>query len=921
MQNRTWNILCTISQRGLGFTMSAQRWFWVLVGVAVALAIASTGIAKFYTDILWFKEVGYSSVFWTTFKAKWLVALAGGLVFFTVVFANLFAVMWKRRRFDVVGGLIMPMPIQSPERLWQWILVIAIVVGVLGGLSGYSQWHIVLAHLNATPFGIDDPFFEKDVGFYIFSLPFTKLLQQHLWVAFIAALIVVGASYFIFGDLRFTARRALVTKRARVHLSTLSAILFALKAWSYKINIWDLMYSPRGAAFGASYTDIHAQTPAFKGLIIAAFVGVAFSLLGLMIRNFKWIAYAAAGLVVISFAVGHAYPAFIQQFTVSPNEIAYEEPFIEKNIQFTRDAFALNDIEIVDYPSEDLLSREDILNNPGTIANLRLWDYRVLKDTFSQVQEIRMYYKFNDVDIDRYLVNGEPRQVLLSPRELDINLLPVEAQTWINLHLKYTHGYGMVMSPSRNITKEGMPEFYFKDVPPKTTTDLRLDRPELYFGELTDHYIIVNTKEPEFNYPRLDSQVIEPTFYKGESGINIGNPLRKLAFTILYKDYQILVSGALTQDSRLIMNRNVLDRVKTIAPFFLYDKDPYLVLAEGKLYWFIDGYTVSANYPYSQPDPVLNVNYMKNAVKVVIDAYDGSVVFYRSDETDPILKTYEAIFPDLIRPLEEMPESLKTHIRFPQDLFTVQTRMLTTYHMTDPQVFYNKEDYWEIPMEIYGNNEISVEPYYILVSLPGEADIEYVQMMPFTPRGKPNMTAWLAVRCDPEKYGQMMLFRLPKDKHIPGPMQVESLISQNPEISEAMTLWGQVGSQVIRGNLITIPMDGSFLYVEPLYIQAEKVRIPELKRVIMYAGGQVVMGTDVENALSRLVGHVTEPPLGELIPGEIKETSEMIAEASEVWSEAQERLKTGDWAGYGALMDKLGELLKQLKEQYEPLAP
>ncbi len=896
--------------------MPTQRWLWILIGIAVAIVLASTGIAKFYTDILWFEELGYSSVYWTIFKARWLVALAGGLLFFAVAFANLMAVMWRRRDLNVVGGLVMPVPIRSPERMGRWVLIISVVVGILGGLSGYSQWHVILAHLNATPFEINDPFFGKDVGFYIFTLPFISLLQQHLWVAFIAALVLSGIMYFIFGDIRFGERRIIVVRRARIHLSILSAVLFGLRAWNYKINIWNLMYSPRGVAFGASYTDIYAQVPTYKGLIAVALAGVAFSLLGLIMHNFRWVGYAVVGLVVMSLAVGYAYPAFIQQFTVSPNEIAYEEPFIEKNIQFTRHAFGLDNIEIVEYPADDSLARDDILANPDTISNLRLWDYRVLSDTFSQVQEIRMYYKFNDVDIDRYTVDGNLRQVLLSPRELDINLLPAEAKTWVNLHLKYTHGYGMVMSPSREVTREGMPAFYFKDVPPKTLTDLLLTRPELYFGELTNHYVIVNTKEPEFDYPKLDSQTIEPTFYQGDAGISLNNFLKKLAFTIRFRDYQILVSGALTPDSRLIMNRNIVGRAKTIAPFFLYDQDPYLVLAEGKLYWFIDGYTVSSNYPYSQPDSQLRVNYMRNAVKVVIDAYSGETVFYSADKSDPVLQTYEKVFPQLTKPLDEMPEELKQHIRFPQDMFTVQTRMLTTYHMTDPQVYYNKEDYWEIPMEIYGNQEIPVEPYYILIALPGETATEYVQIIPFTPRGKPNMTAWLAVRCDPERYGEMLLYVLPKDKHIPGPMQVESLISQNPSISEATTLWGQVGSQVIRGNLVTIPMDGSFLYVEPLYIQAEKVKIPELKRVLMYAGGQVVMGTTVEDALNKLVGPVAEPPAGEI---EAAGLSNLIERANELWAEAQDRLRNGDWAGYGKTMDELGLILKQLREQ--PVGP
>ncbi len=891
--------------------MPAQRWLWVLVGIAVAIALASNGIARFYTNVLWFNEVGYSSVFWTIVRARWLVALAGGLIFFLVAFINLLAAIWHRRNLNIVGGLIMPVPIQAPERIVRWILLASVIVGILGGLSGYNQWHIILAHLNATPFDINDPFFGKDVGFYIFNLPFISLLQQHLWVAFIAALALSAIIYFVFGDLRFGNRRVLAAKRARIHISVLAAILFALRAWYYKINIWNLMYSPRGVAFGASYTDIHAQVPAYKGLIAAALIGVAFSLLGLIMRNFRWIGYAVLGLAVMSFLVGYAYPSFIQQFTVSPNEIAYEVPFIEKNIQFTRDAFSLNEIDIIEYPADDSLTRNDIEKNSGTIDNLRLWDYRVLKDTFSQVQEIRMYYKFNDVDIDRYTVNGNLRQVLLSPRELDINLLPTDARSWVNMHLKYTHGYGMVMSPSRDVTREGMPAFYFMDVPPKSTTDLSLNRPELYFGELTNHYTIVNTKESEFDYPKLDSQSIEPTFYKGKAGISLGGILRKLAFMTRFKDYQILVSGALSPESRVIMNRNIVDRVRAIAPFFLYDQDPYLVLAEGKLYWFIDGYTVSSNYPYSQPDSVLGVNYMRNAVKAVVDAYNGTVTFYGVQDADPILKTYQKIFPDLIKPMGEMSTELRNHIRFPQDMFTVQTRMLTTYHMTDPQVYYNKEDYWEIPAEIYGNQEKPVEPYYLVLSLPGEAAAEYIQITPFTPRGKPNMTAWLAVRCDPAHYGEMVLYRLPKDKHIPGPMQVESLIAQNPGISEAMTLWGQVGSQVIRGNLLTIPMDGSFLYIEPLYIQADKVKIPELKRILMYAGGKVVMGTTVEDALNKLLGVAVETPASP--ETEYTDLAGLIKRANELWAEAQTQLRNGDWAGYGRTIEELGSLLKKLQ--------
>jgi uncharacterized membrane protein (UPF0182 family) len=895
--------------------MPRQRWLWILIGVALAIGLAATGLAGFYTDILWFREVGFTSVFLKILTARVGIALLGGAFFFLITFVNLEAILWRRQDFTLIGGLVMPVPITLPRRARRWILLPAVVVGVLGGVAGYSQWHVVLAFFNRTPFGIKDPFFARDVGFYLFSLPFYRLLQQHVWVAFLASLVVSGIVYFIFGDVRFAPRRIIVERRARVHLSVLAAILFSLKAWGYQIDIWDLMYSPRGVAFGASYTDIHAQVPAFRMLIIAALIGAGLSLIGLGIRSFRYVGFSVAGLVVLSLAVGYAYPAFMQQFTVSPNELAYELPFIENNIKFTRQAFNLDTIDRVEFPAADNLTQADVASDVGTVKNFRWWDYRVLKDTYTQVQEIRMYYKFNDVDIDRYTVNGEYRQVLLSPRELDLKSLPQEANTWINLHLKYTHGYGVVMSPASEVTASGLPVFYFQDVPPRTTTDIKLDRPEIYFGELTNQYIIVNSKEPEFDYPRTDIESIEPTFYKGRAGVPVGGFLSKLAFTLRFRDYQILVSGAMAPGSKLVFRRNIMERVNAIAPFFMYDSDPYLVIADGKMYWLIDAYTVSANYPYSQPDPVTRVNYARNSVKVVVDAYNGNVTFYRVDEQDPILTTYSKIFPGLLRPMAEMPASVKAHMRYPEDFFKMQTRVLLTYHMTNPSVYYNKEDYWEIPHEIYGNAEAIVQPYYAVLTLPGETSPEYVLMTPFTPRGKANMTAWLAARSDPGQYGKMLLFAFPKDKLVPGPMQVESLLAQNPQISQSMTLWGQVGSQVIRGNLLSLPIKDSLLYIEPLYIQAEKVKIPELKRMLMYYAGRVVMGTSTEDALAQLFG----APAKETEPGqagprvEPTDIAGLIARANQLWSEAQDRLKAGDWAGYGRAVDELGRVLADLQ--------
>lgn len=901
--------------------MRQTRWLYILIGLAALLAVTSTGIASFYTNVLWFRYVGYFSVFRRILSARAAVGLTGGLFFFLITYLNLRIVLWKRRELTLVGGLIMPISVSATRQVGLLVLLASAVVGVLGGLAAFTQWHVILAFLNQTPFNIADPFFGKDAGFYIFSLPFIRLVQQHLWVALLSALVVSGAAYFLFGDLRFATRRVMIDRRARTHLSVLAACLFALKAWGYQIDMWDLMYSPRGVAFGASYTDIHAQVPAFRVLIFVALAGAVISLFGIVIRSFRWVGYSAVGLIVLGLVAGYAYPSFMQQFTVSPNELAYEIPFIEHNINFTRSAFGLDAIDVVPFQATEDLTLEDLEANPDTARNFRLWDYRVSRDTYTQLQEIRAYYKFNDVDIDRYQISDQYRQVLTSARELDTQALPQDAFTWINLHLKYTHGYGIVMSPISGVGPDDMPEFYFSDIPPRTTTDLEIHRPEVYFGELTNHYIVVNTKEPEFDYPRSDTEGLEPTFYQGSAGIPLDNFLRRLSFALRFADYQILVSGAITPESRLIMRRNIIERVQAITPFFMYDPDPYVVLADGRLYWIVDGYTASANYPYSQPDPVTGVNYIRNSVKAVVDAYNGTVDFYQSDAEDPIVNTYAKIFPGLLKPMDAMPESLLRHVRYPIEQFRIQSRVLLTYHMTDPSVYYNKEDYWEIPEEIYGQSKQLVEPYFIITTLPDHTEPEYLLMRPFTPRGKPNMTAWLGARCDPGLYGQMVLYTLPKSRLTPGPMQVESLISQDPEISQITTLWGQVGSEVIRGNLISIPIKNSILYVEPLYIQASQVKIPELKRVLMYYGGSVVMGNTVEDALTLLFGEGVPMPEDDL--GRPSDVAGLVSKAASLWREAQQLIQSGDWAGFGRTIDELGRVLAELEglAEGEPTLP
>ena len=893
--------------------MPSRRWLWISIGLALVVSLSVIKLATFYTDILWYREVGYISVFMKMLGARWVLALTGGLVFSIVALLNFRAILWRREELTIVGGVVMPVPLPPASRRWLYLL--SVVPGFFGGLALFGQWHVVLAYFNATPFGISDPFFGQDVGFYVFRLPFIQMVQQSLWAAGLVSLVLSAVIYFVLGDLRFSGARVIASRRALIHLSVVASLLFLLKAYGYQISTWNLMYSPRGVAFGASYTDLHAQVPAYRILMGYCIAAAGVSLLSIALRNLRWTAYAAAGLVILSIAVAWAYPTFMQQFTVSPNEIAYEIPFIEKNIAYTRQAFDLNRIEEVEYPALDALSWQTLERNASTVDNLRIWDFRVLEQTYRQIQEIRLYYRFNDVDVDRYTVNGQYRQVLLSPREIDISLLPSDALTWINLHLKYTHGYGLVMSPASGVEAGGMPSFYVKDVPPKSAPDLPITRPEIYFGELTNHYVILKTKEPEFDYPRMGEEDVAATFYQGGAGIKLDSFVKRLAFSLRFTDYQIAVSGALTPDSVMLFRRNVVERLQAIAPFFMYDRDPYMVLAGGKLYWIVDAYTVSANYPYSQPDSETGVNYIRNSVKAVVNAYDGKVTFYCFDESDPIVLTYEKIFPELVKPKEDMPAELIAHVRYPQDLFEIQSRMLTTYHMTDPRVYYNKEDYWEIPQEVYGTSKKTqtVEPYYVVITLPGSETGEYILMRPFTPRGKPNMTAWLCARCDAQEYGKMLLFRFPKDKLVPGPMQVESIFAQDPAISQSMTLWGQVGSQVIRGNLLAIPIDTSILYVEPLYIQAENVQIPELKRILVYHAGKVVMAESVTGAFEQLLGESKVPGVSPGSTAEPGNVSSLIERANALYRDAQEKLRQGDWAGYGSAMDELGRVLEEMR--------
>jgi len=650
-------------------------------------------------------------------------------------------------------------------------------------------------------------------------------------------------------------------------------------------------------------------------VVVVIFMGII--LVSVLRRNFRWPLYGLVGWIVAAIIVGGIFPALVQRFQVQPNELARERPYIEYNIQFTREAFALSQLEEQPFPAEEAPSLQDVEQNEVTINNIRLWDHRPLKDTYNQIQSIRLYYDFHDVDVDRYLIDGEYRQVMLSARELSAEKLAVEAQTWVNRRLQFTHGYGIALSPVNEVSAEGLPILWVKDIPP--VGDFSIERPQVYFGEKTNDYVIVGTKTEEFDYPMGDENVYG--YYQGEDGVSLDSFIRRLVYAWQFTDFNILISGELTPESRVLYYRNIQERVNHLAPFLELDSDPYLVVMEGRLFWIQDAYTTTDRYPYSEPLGG-GLNYIRNSVKAVIDAYDGSVTFYIIDPEDALIRTYQAIFPQLFAPAGQMPESLRVHLRYPEDMFNIQASVYQSYHMRDARVFYNKEDLWAVPKEVYAGTEQLMEPYYIIMRLPDEEKEEFLLMLPFTPVRKNNTIGWLAARCDGENYGNLLAYHFPKERLVYGPSQIENRIQQDTVITEQLALWGRGGSRVIRGNLLLIPLGKSLLYVEPVFLQAETGGLPQLKRVIVVVGEQIAMESTLQGSIAAIFGAeappiepVVEPPAppeqGEPVATEI---ANLIEQARQHYDKAQQYLKAGDWAGYGEELDALKAVLDRLAE-------
>ena len=756
-------------------------------------------------------------------------------------------------------------------------------------------------------------------------MPFLDLARYLALAVVVLSLLASAAAYVVAGTLALDpVRGPVVGDDARRHLGLLIAGVFLLLAWGAYMDVPRILTTPAGIIHGASYVDVVLRIPALRALLVVTVVCAGLSVLTAMTsRNTPLV--AAVGLYALVTVGVNVGAVAVQRLIVTPDEQQREAPYIVRNIEATRQAFGLETIDARDLSGDATLTAADIANNTETINNVRLWDHEPLLDTFGQLQEIRTYYDFVSVDNDRYLIDGEYRQIMLSSRELNSDSLP--NRSWVNEHLQYTHGFGVAMGPVNQVTEEGLPVLFIQDLPPTSSVDLSVDQPSVYFGELTNGYVIVNTDTDEFHYPEGDDNV--STRYDGAGGVALSSLVRQLLFAVRFRDYEILVASQLGNDSRILYHRNILDRVTTIAPFLQYDGDPYLVISEGRLVWMLDAYTISDQYPYATP-ATNGINYIRNSVKIVIDAYDGTTTFYLADATEPMAKTLQAIFPGFLHPLDEMSDDLRAHIRYPEELFSLQTAIYSTYHMTNPEVFYNREDQWEVPVI---DNE-QMQPYYTIMRLPGESEAEFIQMLPFTPRGKNNLAAWMVARSDGDQYGKMLVFQLPKQKVIFGPSQIVARINQDQEISPQITLWNQQGSEVIQGTLLVIPIEEALLYVRPLYLRADGGRIPELKFVIVAYQNQIVMEKTLELALNRMFGDSPSP--GSLPAGAILAAAELPAEtgaapplapgtatnplvtaATAHYRRALDAQRQGNWAEYGDEIEQLGAVLERLEASQE----
>ena len=893
-----------------------------LLLLLIVLLAGIPGFAEFYTDWLWFQEVGFEQVFLRTLTVQSVTTVIAIAIVFAILAPNLLVAgrALRPRRIMIVTQEGPQPVLVDPARIRPIALLAVAALSVAIGYYAGSRWETWLYFWYGVPFGTSDPILGRDIGFYVFTLPALELVHGMLLLTFGLATAIAVAAYVLGGDLELAGGFRGSPAAVR-HLGLLAAVLLLILGFGAWLRIAQLLTNPSGVIFGASYVDVHARMPALRVLVGAALFGAALALWqAVAARRFRHL-FVAAGLYVAVSIAGAGYAAIVQRFVVAPNEQVRETPFIVHNIHATRAAFGLDRVAERGLSGEARLTRADLDRNATTLGNVPLWNDRPLLDTFSQIQEIRTYYDFVAVDNDRYTIDGQYRQIMLSARELNSQSLP--SRTWINERLTFTHGYGLTLGPVNEVTREGLPVLFIRDLPPVSTGDLKITQPAIYFGELASDHVFVRTRTEEFDYPRGDDNVFAT--YAGDGGVPLSTVFRRLMFAIRFRSTDTFFSPNLTRESRVMLYRRIPDRVQRIAPFLTYDPDPYMAISGGRLVWIQDVYTTTRQYPYSST--AAGVNYIRNAVKVTIDAYHGRTRFHLLDANDPIAATVGRMFPGLVQPIETMPEDLRTRLRYPQQIFTLQAAMFATYHMLNPAVFYNREDQWEIPtFEVEGQPR-PMEPYYTIMKLPGENSPEYIQMLPFTPRQKDNLAAWMVARSDGANYGQLSVFQFPKQTVIFGPRQIAARINQDQVIAPQITLWNQQGSEVIQGTLLVIPIEESLIYIRPLYLRAAGGSIPELKRVIVAYQNQIVMEETLDAALERLFpgGGAPKPPAaaepgpsGEEPPQETRAPDELTALAAQARAHFQRALQAqreGNWALYGEEIKRLGEVLEKMRRR------
>jgi uncharacterized membrane protein (UPF0182 family) len=906
----------------LGGTLVLQRRAPLALFTIAFLALVLFPVATtLLTDWWWFQEIGYQVVFTRTLLTRLLLFLVCGGLFGGLLFLNLRIA----QRGLVPDPVLLQLAPSAPRlnitaALRRVSLPVSLFLGLLSGLAATAAWDTVLRAMHRTSFGAADPVFARDIGFYVFTLPAVAAALALLFMLALVSLIAVVPVYWVRGDIIPGSRRLRIEPSAGWHLAILLAAVFALIALRlWLVDVPDLLYSSTGPLVGASFTDLNARLPALRIAGAVAALAAVVVLIGAARGRLAQAAFWAAGIYVAVSVLGRTVvPGIIQKFVVAPTELTREAPYLRYHIAATRRAWGLDSVELRDLRADAGLTLADIRANAPTIENVRLWDREPLLQTYGQLQEIRTYYDFVSVDDDRYRIDGKYRQVLLSPRELNVASLPT--RTFINEHLTFTHGMGLTLAPVNQVTPEGLPVLFIKDLPPASSVSLAVTRPQIYFGELANEHVFVKTRQREFDHPAGDANVYAE--YQGTGGVPVGNLFRRLMLAFRFASTKVLFSGDITSESRTLYHRHITERAHTALPFLRFDGDPYMVLAEdGTLKWILDAYTATSRYPYAQRLRD-GTSYMRNSVKLVVDAYHGSLTAYVSDPADPLVRTWASIFPGIFLPLDQMPADLRAHIRYPEDLYRVQTTLYGTYHMEAPEDFYHREDQWQIPT--VAREEDATTPFmrHIVMRLPEESAAEFVYMVPFTPRGKDNLAAWMVARNDGDVYGKLRVYRLPRQRLVFGPQQVQNRINQNTEIARQVSLWDRAGSRVIRGELLVIPIEESLLYVQPLYLQAEGGRIPELKRVIVAYENRVVMTETLEGGLVQLFGG-SSAPVADRTPGERAPVAAapaaadsglhaLAAEARRRYEAALQAQRELDWTRYGDEMRRLGVLLERL---------